>query len=278
MLITIFQRGAVDGLEHDHSVRRAGLLRVAADAGDRETGHRRQHRRRPERILRHASADASAQAALGVGPHGDRPCLRLPRRDALALRRAGLHGVGHAGREEHVRRLDEPLPAREGASEGDAVPRRGARAAAAARAAGHGAGAGDRADLAVRDPRRPVDRNGAVLVRGGIRGGGEQRPALDGARGVRRGEDAEEGGSVAVRAVERRRISAVAVRAGAAADRAARQGRRRPRGGVCRVRQLGPPRQRGCGGRRPREPSRRSRRGASRRSSAISATACRTSS
>ena len=49
---------------------------------------------------------------------------------------------------------------------GDAVPRRRARAAAAARAAGHGAGAGDRPDRAVRHPRRPGDRHGAVVVRG----------------------------------------------------------------------------------------------------------------
>ena len=40
-----------------------------------------------------------------------RPCVRLARRDALALRRAGLHGDGDAGRQEHGGRLAEPLPA-----------------------------------------------------------------------------------------------------------------------------------------------------------------------
>ena len=114
----------------------------------------------------------------------------------------------HAGREEHADGWMNRYLHAQGASEGDAIPRRGAGAAAAARAAGYRAGAGDRADLAVRDPRRPVHRNGAVVVRGGVRGGGEQRPPLDRARGVRRGEDVEEVGSLAVRAVERRRVSA----------------------------------------------------------------------
>ena len=42
---------------------------------------------------------------------GHRPRERLARSHALALRRAGLHGERHAGREEHARRLVEPLPA-----------------------------------------------------------------------------------------------------------------------------------------------------------------------
>ena len=86
----------------------------------------------------------------------DRPRVRIARRDALALRRAGLHGNRHAGREEHARRLAEPLSATrdERPTRADAVPRGGADAAAAAHAAGHGAGAGDEPDRPVRHPRR----------------------------------------------------------------------------------------------------------------------------
>ena len=80
-----------------------------------------------------------------------------------------------------------------------------------------------------------------------------------GTRGVRRGEDAEDGEPAAVRAGQRRRLPAVRVRRGAAADRAARQGGRRARGRVRRVRQLGPPRQRGSGDRPARQPPRRPR-------------------
>ena len=52
-----------------------------------------------------------------------------------------------------------------------------------------------------------------------------QRAATDRTRGVRRGQDAEDGRPGAVHAGERRRVSALAVRRGAQADRAARSRR-----------------------------------------------------
>ena len=82
---------------------------------------------------------AAAQAAVGHRRAGHRPRVRIARRDALALRRAGLHGNGDARRQEHARWLAEPVPAGQqgrGGRGGDAVPRRSADAAAAAHAAG----------------------------------------------------------------------------------------------------------------------------------------------
>ena len=77
ILITIFQRGAVDGLnmiipfgEQDYYSSRPTLA-IA------KPGVRREHGGRSERILRHASADASAQAVVGFGLHGDRARVRL---------------------------------------------------------------------------------------------------------------------------------------------------------------------------------------------------------
>ena len=78
---------------------------------------------------------------------------------------------GDARREEHARRLAEPLPAGAARRARDAVPRRRADAAAAAHAAGHGAGAGRQPARAVRHPRRPVERHGRRVVRGRVRRG-----------------------------------------------------------------------------------------------------------
>ena len=115
-----------------------------------------------------------------------------PDAHALALRRAGLHGDGDARREEHAGRLAQSLPARARAPGGDAVPRRRARAAAAARAAGPRAGAGDRPDRPVRHPRRQRSDMVQSSFESRVRGGRRQRAAFDRARGVRRGEDAED--------------------------------------------------------------------------------------
>ena len=65
-------------------------------------------RARSRRLLRPASAPRAAACALHARAAGDRPRVRLARRHAVALRRAGLHGDRHAGREEHAGRLAEP--------------------------------------------------------------------------------------------------------------------------------------------------------------------------
>ena len=94
ILITIFQRGAVDGLnmiipfgEPDYYASRPSLA-IAKPGSDDNTavdlnGFFGMHpRMRPLKPLWES------------GHTGDRPRLRLSRRDALSLRRAGLHGVG----------------------------------------------------------------------------------------------------------------------------------------------------------------------------------------
>ena len=136
VLVTIFQRGAVDGLNMIVPVRRARLLRVAAEHRDRAARDVGRGRARSRRLLRPAPAARAAQAALRRAAARDRARLRIARRHALALRRAGLHGDRHARRQEHAGRLAESLSARARAREGDAVPRRRDGAAAAALAAG----------------------------------------------------------------------------------------------------------------------------------------------
>ena len=107
--------------EHRRPVRRARLLRGAADDRDRPAGRRTRRRRaRSRRLLRPAPAPGAAPAAVAAALAGHRPRLRIARSDALALRRAGLHGERHAGREEHRRRLAESR------AEGG-TPRRAAR-------------------------------------------------------------------------------------------------------------------------------------------------------
>ena len=55
---------------------------------------------RSRRLLRSASVDGAAQAAVGQPVARHRPCVRIARQHALAFRRAGLHGIGDARREE----------------------------------------------------------------------------------------------------------------------------------------------------------------------------------
>ena len=115
ILVAIFQRGAVDGLNmvvpFGESAYYANRPSIAIPRPERA-----RRRARSRRLLRPAPADgARSQPLFKRRRAGDRPCVRLARRHALALRRAGLHGERHAGREEHARRLAEPLPAREGA-------------------------------------------------------------------------------------------------------------------------------------------------------------------
>ena len=80
----------------------------------------------------------------------------------------------------------------------------------------------------------------------------------------------------AIHASERRGVPALAIRRGTAPDRAAGQGRRRPRDRVRRVGELGSPRESGRRHRSARRPAGRSRAAAFPPSSAISATACTT--
>ena len=140
--------------EHGRAVRRGRVLPRAAVDRDAAAGRGEGGAIDLDGFFGLHPRMARAQAALGQPLAGHRPRVRLARQHALALRRAGLHGVGHAGRQEHARRLAESLPA--GRARGASTPltRGRADAADAALAAGHGAGAGDRQRRRVRRARR----------------------------------------------------------------------------------------------------------------------------
>ena len=122
VLIAVFQRGAVDGLN------------MVVPFGERAYySARPTHRDRAARTRRFGASISTASsactrawrrcAALGIASAGDRPRLRIARHHAIALRRAGLHGERHARREEHRGRLAESLSAGRGrAREHDETP------------------------------------------------------------------------------------------------------------------------------------------------------------
>ena len=144
------------------AVRRQRILPRAADHRHRAAEVRRGRRDRSRRLLRLQPAAAAAQAVLGRSGAGDRARVRIARRDALALRRAGLHGDRdardvkstpdgwlnrylQARNARRLGRLGEPTPFR-AVSLTQQLPRM---------LQGAGACAGHESDQPVRHPRRP---------------------------------------------------------------------------------------------------------------------------
>ena len=201
-----------------------------------------------------------------------------PRRHALALRRAGLHGERHARPQVHRRRLDEPPPA---VAHPSPRPRPSARVVADARRCPARCRAARprspwpslaqlRPAAAPQAPPRAASRTCTRRRR---------RTSLHGT-----GQETfeaiavpEEGRSRALPRPPRARLPARPLRREPPADRAAHQGRRRRRGRVHRDRRLGPPRRRGRRAGPARPAAARARAGAGRVPAATSATACRTS-
>ena len=93
--------------QHGGAARRPGYYAARGQhrASRRPRRGRRRHRARSRRLLRAAPGAGAAEAAVGRTTLADRARLRLARHHALALRRAGLHGIRDARREEHARRL-----------------------------------------------------------------------------------------------------------------------------------------------------------------------------
>src|SRR5207245_10154596 len=153
-------------------------------------------------------ADAPA-AALAVARSGRRAGVRLARHDALALRRAGLHGVGHAGREVDARRLA-------GARGDDAA--RGPLALPRRRAGPHPApGPARRRGSDLPDVARALRRarggggdSGPQGPRVALRAGRAGPAARDRPRDVRGRAHAQERERLAAFAGEQRRISTLA--------------------------------------------------------------------
>ena len=113
VLICLFQRGAADALNIvvPHGERAYYALRPNI-AIPRPGDARRRDRAR--RILRAAPRARAAQAALGPRTAGAGARRWQSEQHALALRRAGLHGDRHAGREGNAGRLAQSLSRREG--------------------------------------------------------------------------------------------------------------------------------------------------------------------
>ena len=178
--------------QHDRAVRRARLLRGAAEhrhpAARRRTGgavdldgffglHPRLAPLKP-------LCDAKQLAIVHAS--------RIARRHALALRRAGLHGDGDARREEHAGRLAESLPARARARRRRrrSAPSRSRRSCRGRCRASSRRWPSARSASSASAPGRPPRWSRRRSNR--IRGGRDKRPQPDRRRGVRRGEDAED--------------------------------------------------------------------------------------
>ena len=101
-LIAIFQRGAVDGLNVIVPLRRSARTTERGRASPFRGRTRQDGAIDLDGFFGFNPRLAAAQAALDSAQLGDRARVRIARRDALALRRAGLHGERHARREEHV--------------------------------------------------------------------------------------------------------------------------------------------------------------------------------
>ena len=144
ILVAIFQRGAADGLN------------IVVPFGDKPYYSLRPSIAIPEPTSRTESAGQSAidldgffglhpslefaEATVRRAPTGHRPCGRIARQHAIALRRAGLHGDGNARPHGDARRLAESLSRDASRGRGHSVPRRGLLAAHAAHVARCGAG------------------------------------------------------------------------------------------------------------------------------------------
>ena len=217
VLVAIFQRGAVDGLnvlipyaEKAYYAARPSIAVPRPGSGERG-------RAQPGRLLRPASV-ACAAAPLLPGPLGRlRARGRLARLDALPLRRAGLHGVGHARPQIHAQRLPD-------ARAGLRPERQGLAAARRRDDPGHAAHPGglrrhrDDQPLRVRHPRRPVQPADLRVVRNDVRGRRRRHAPGDRAGILRSGAPGPLHGS----GPHSRRPTAPSIRAGRLATRCAR--------------------------------------------------------
>ena len=167
VLIAIFQRGAVDGLNMVVPFGERDYYARAAEHRDRRARAAADAARRSRRLLRPAPAaaplkplwDARQLAIVHACGSPDATRSHFDAQDYMETR--------DARREEHAGRLAEPLPARARARRAATPFRAVALAPQLPRiAAGLDAGARDRPDRPVRHPRRAGDRHGAGVVRG----------------------------------------------------------------------------------------------------------------
>ncbi len=178
-LIVLFQRGAADGLNIVVPFGEENYYRIRPTIAIPQPRQRRRRRGgRSRRILRPASEPRAARPAISQRATCHRSRGRFAGHDALAFRRAGFHGVRHARRESHRRRLAESHRAGMSEENAFAVPRRGHGAESSAHAARRRAG--DRAcrrEAISRD--EPIHR-GRGRFRSALRADGGQCSARHG--------------------------------------------------------------------------------------------------
>ena len=211
--------------QHRGAARGRRVLRTAPEHRDRAAGSFRwSHRSR--RILRIAPGDGATQAAVGsrharAGARGGKS-----EQHALALRRAGLHGVRHSRREGHAGRVAQSLSRCQGhvrAVRVSGVAVSGGRLRAADAAYPRGSGA-DHRNVEPRRLHHQGDRIGRAAARGAVSHGLRGSDSRRGRRDVRRREDAQGGEPAAVCRRARCAVSEISVRPEPQADRAAREG------------------------------------------------------
>ena len=164
ILITIFQRGAVDGLnmvvpfgERDYYTARPSIAIPKPGRADGAVDLDGFFGLHPRLAPLKPLWDSKQLAIVHASGSPDGTRSHFDAQDYME--------IGHPRREEHAGRLAESLPARARTCRRDAVPRRRAQRPVAARAAGYRARARDRADRPVRHSRRSGDRHDADVVR-----------------------------------------------------------------------------------------------------------------
>ena len=117
ILVAIFQRGAADGLnivvpfaEKRYRELRPTLAIAAAHRTDQRRMARSTETRSIWTGVRAEWRDAAAEGAVGQAATGDCRGHRFARSVALAFRRAGLHGIGHARQDQGDGWLNRALP------------------------------------------------------------------------------------------------------------------------------------------------------------------------
>ena len=162
-MVVLFQRGAMDGLNVVVPFAEPNYYRLRPTIAIPATAQRRRGcGDRSRRILWLASEPAAVATALSEWPACDRAGGRLARSVALAFRRAGFHGVRHAGREIHRRWLAQSRAAIHARRSGVAFPRGGVRAVSTADTFGERARRRHSGPEAIQDVRPANDGRGRI--------------------------------------------------------------------------------------------------------------------
>ena len=162
-MVVLFQRGAMDGLnvvvpfaEPNYYRLRPTIAIPAPSRGGAEAAIDL------DGFFGLHPSLAAAFPALSEGPACHRAGSWFTRSFAIPFRRAGFHGIRHARREVHRRRVAEPRAAVHAREPGFAVPRRGVRPLPAAHACRQRAHGGHPGLEAIQNVRPAADGGGRI--------------------------------------------------------------------------------------------------------------------